>query len=123
MSIRPAAARERFVAPGRGTLTTGKDRRGGLDRKASRQHAETAESALLVGVEELITPGDRRIHRLLAFGQIARSGGREQDIVRESAEQILGRQHFDPRRRELERERQCIEPSTDRRSRWGRSRT
>ena len=35
--------------------------------------------------------------------------------MREPAEQILGRQHFDPRRRQLEGERQRIEPSTNRR--------
>ena len=35
--------------------------------------------------------------------------------MRESAEQPFGRQHFDPRRRELERERQRIEPPTNRR--------
>ena len=35
--------------------------------------------------------------------------------MRESAEQILGRQHFHPRGRQLEGERQGIEPSTNRR--------
>ena len=60
----------------------GKDRRGCLDRKPTRQRAETAEHPLLVRGQQLITPGDRRIDRLLAFGQIARAGGREQDIVR-----------------------------------------
>ena len=115
LSIRPATARERFVAPDRVPLTTGKDRRGGLDRKTARQRAETTERALLVRVKQLITPGDRRIDRLLAFGEIAWADGREQDIVAESAEQILGRQHFDPRSRKLEGERQCIEPSANRR--------
>ncbi len=33
------------------------------------------------GGEQLIAPGDRRVHRLLAFGEIARADGREQDIV------------------------------------------
>ena len=115
MSIKPAAARSASSLVGRGILTTGKDRRGCLDRKATRQRAETAEHALLVRAEQLITPGDRRIDRLLAFGEIARADGREQDIVRESAKQILRRQHFDPRGRQLERERQGIEPSTNRR--------
>jgi hypothetical protein len=50
----------------------------------------------------------------LPFGQIAPSGGREQDIVHESAEQILGRQHFDPRGRQFQRERQRIEPPANR---------
>ena len=81
---------ERFVAPGRGILTTGKNRRGCVDRKPARQRAEAAEGALLGGAKQLITPGDGRIHRLLAFGEIARPDGREQHIVLESAEQILG---------------------------------
>ena len=67
------------------------------------------------GLKQLITPGDRRIHRLLAFGKIAWADRREQDIMRESAKQILSGQHFDPRRRQLERERQCIEPPANRR--------
>jgi hypothetical protein len=50
----------------------------------------------------------------LPFGQIAPSGGREQDIVHESAEQILGRQHFDPCGRQFQRERQRIEPPANR---------
>ena len=81
---------KRVVAPRRATSPTGKDRRGGVDRKATRQRAEAAEGALLVRVEQLIAPGDRRIHRLLAFGEIARADGREQDVVLEPAEQILG---------------------------------
>ena len=79
-----------------------------------RQHAQTAEHALLVRGQQLITPSDSRIDCLLAFGEIARAGGREKDIVHESAEQVLGGQHFDPRCRQLERERQCVEPSTNR---------
>ena len=43
-----ATARERFVAPGRGRLATGEDRRGRVDGKATRHRAEAAERALLV---------------------------------------------------------------------------
>ena len=59
------------MVAGRSRLTTGKDRRGRVDRKQARQRAETAEGALLVRVQQLITPGDCRIHRLLTFGKIA----------------------------------------------------
>ena len=38
---------QHVVAAGRGTLATGKDGCGGLDRKSTRQRAETAERALL----------------------------------------------------------------------------
>ena len=33
------------------------------------------------GAKQLITPGDRRVHRLLAFREIARASGREEDVV------------------------------------------
>ena len=100
-------------APG-WSLPTGKDHRGRIDRKTTRQRAETAECALLVRAEELITPSDRRVHRLLALREIAWAGRREQDIMRESAKQLLNRQHLDPGSRQFERERQCIEPPANR---------
>ena len=115
MSIRLATARSASSPLAEGLLTTRKDRRGRLDRKPPRQRAETTKHALFVRAKQLIAPGDRRIDRLLAFGEIPRADSREQDIVRESAKQILGGQHFDPRGRKLERERQGIEPSTNRR--------
>ena len=54
----------------------------------------------------------------MAFGEIARAGGREQDILRESAEQILRGQQLDPWGRKLEGERKGIEPPTNRRHGW-----
>ncbi len=60
------------------------------------------------------SPGGRRIHRLLAFGEIARADGREQDVVLESAQQILSWQHFHPWGGQLEGERHGIEPPTNR---------
>ena len=43
---------------------------------------------MLVRIEKPITPCNRRVHRLLAFRQVARPGSREQDILGESPEQI-----------------------------------
>jgi len=68
--------------------------------------------------QQLITPGDRRVDRLLALGEIAPADGGEQDIVCELAEQILGGEYLHPRSRELEGERQGIEPPTNRRHGW-----
>jgi len=62
---------ERVVVPGRRTLTTGQRGRGRVDRKEAWQGAKMAEGALLVRVQQVITPGDGRIHRLLTFGKIA----------------------------------------------------
>src|SRR6478672_1004932 len=103
-----------MLASVRWRRTTGKNHRGRVDRKTTRQRAEAAEGALLVRAKELIAPSDRRIHRLLALRKIASADRREQGIVRESAKQILNGQHFDPRSRQFDRERQCIEPSTNR---------
>ena len=115
MSIKPAVARSASSLPTDESCTTRNDSRGCLNRKAARQRAEAAEHALLVRAKQLVTPGDGRIHRLLPFGQIAWADSREQDIVRKSAKQIFRSEHFDPGGRKLERERQGIEPTTDRR--------
>jgi hypothetical protein len=65
------------------------DRRSCAHRKTARQRAETTECSLLLQGQELITPGDRRIDRLLTFGEIARAGGREESVVRQAVQQIL----------------------------------
>src|SRR4029077_11762912 len=78
------------------------------------QRAEAAEGALLFWAQKSIAPGDRGIHRLLALGKIASAGRREQDIMRESAKQLLSGQHFDPRSRQFERERQRVETPANR---------
>src|SRR4029453_7131374 len=82
-----------------------------VNRKETRQHAEATEGTLLLGVKELITPGDRRIQRLLTFRNTRAESGK-QTVAFELTEQIVKCQHFDPRRRQFERERQSIEPST-----------
>ncbi len=108
---------ESVISLGWATPTAGKDGDRGVDRKQTWQCAEAAKCALFVGVEELITPGNRRIHRLLPFGEIARTNRREQDVALEPAEQVLDCEHLDPRRCELEGERQCIEPAANCRDR------
>jgi len=57
--------------------------------------------------------GHGRVHRLLPLREIAPAGSREQDIACEPSPQIFGGQHFQPRCRKLEGERQGIEPSTN----------
>ena len=113
LSIRGRQRGERFVVPRpmrphdrRGPpqphrSETGLAGRRGVGRRAARPDRGADSSR------------HRGIHRLLAFGEIARADGREQHVVLERTEQILGRQHFDPWGRELERERQRIELSAD----------
>ena len=45
------------------------DRLGGLRRHAAREDGEPAEQLLLLGVEQLLAPRDRRVERALALGQ------------------------------------------------------
>ena len=103
--------REPIVAAGR-IVTTGKDRRRRVNRKATGQRAQPAEGPLAVRVEQLITPGERGIHRLLACGQITQADGREQDVVFESAEKVVRGQHSHPWSCQLERERHSVEAAT-----------
>ena len=106
--------REDIVAACESIRGTGEDGRGRLDRKTARQRAEATEQLLLVRCEQLIAPGHRGVHGLLALGEIARANRRKQRVLREPSKQIVGGQHLEPRRRELERERERVEAPADR---------
>ena len=54
-----------------------------------REAVLKTEGPLLIRAQELITPGDRRIHRLLALGEITWADGRKQDVALESAERVV----------------------------------
>jgi hypothetical protein len=69
---------------------------------------------LFLRVEQLVTPGDGPIDRLLTLWQVACADAREKDVVLEPMEQVIRRQYLHPGCGQFERERQCIEPSADR---------
>ena len=72
--------------------------------------ASRANSACASGVEQVVAPGDRRLERALALGQVARAL-REQRQARVEAVEQRGRvEQPQPRGRQLERERQPVEP-------------
>jgi hypothetical protein len=68
---------------------------------------------LLVLLEQLIAPRDGRVHCLLPFGQVAPAVDREQGIVRQPAQQMLGSEHLDPWGREFKRKREGVETLAD----------
>ena len=104
---------KRALGPGR-RLAPCQELRGGIDGKQAGQGPEPPKGALLLGTEELITPGHGRIHRPLPFGQIARRHRREQPVVLEAPQQAVGVQRLDPRRRQFQRKRERVEPPADR---------
>jgi hypothetical protein len=72
-------------------IATSQDSGPRVNREKTRKRAEAAEGALLIWFKELITPCDRCIHRLLTLWEIPWTNGRKQNVVFESAEQILCR--------------------------------
>ena len=68
---------------------------------------------MLVLLEQLIAARDGRVHCLLPFGQVAPAVDREQGIVRQPAQQMLGSEHLDPWGREFKRKREGVETLAD----------
>ncbi len=65
------------------------------------------------GVEQLVAPIDRRPQRLLPCRPIARAAVERQALAGHPRQQRLGRDHLDPRRGQLDGERQPVEGQTD----------
>ena len=77
---------------------------GGEDR-------QPIEQPLPAVVEQVIAPGDRAAERLLAFGQVARAGRQDIELVIEPDQDRVGAEQLDPGRRQLDRERHPVEPA------------
>ena len=89
------------------------DRLGGLERAAADEDGEPREERLLVRPEQRVAPVDRRAQRLLARGQVARAAGEQVEALLEPGEQRLRREQLRARGRQLDRERQAVEPDAD----------
>ena len=88
-------------------------RLGREQRPAAGEHGEPRERLLLVGVEQVVAPLDRRAQGLLPRVDAA-AGLQHVEPAREAVEQLRGREHAHARGRELERERQLLEPRAER---------
>ncbi len=79
LAVDVVLAQERFADEGietvenvQGKLTAGgRDGEGGVDGETSVEHGEAAEESLLVGIEQVVTPGNRIPQRLMSRWTIA----------------------------------------------------
>ena len=97
-----------------------RDDLGRVEREATGEHRKTREQASLGIGQQLVAPVDRRAERLLARDSGARTTGEEPEAVIEAVEDLLRAQHASARGRELDRERDAVEPVADPRDRRGR---
>ena len=117
LSIRPATrARAPRRCGRRRRVAAGQDRRGRLDRKAARaarRNGGTRAARSAPAADSSTRPS--RSSSAGVRGDRAGPTVESSTSCVEPAEQILGRQHLHPRRRELEGERQRVEPPANRR--------
>ena len=85
----------------------------GFERAASGEDRQTAEELLLGRRQQVVAPLDRLPKGLLALRQVPRPAGQELEGPFDPGEQLGGRQDLHARGRELDRERQAIEPAAD----------
>src|SRR4029079_16332923 len=111
LSEQPGAAAEEALVEQRGErVEVGvADGFGGLQRAAPAEDAEPCEEPLLVLVEQVVGPGDRRPERRGAFLRVARAPERVEPPG-EAVEERLRSEQLGPSRGELEREREAVEP-------------
>ena len=90
---------------------------GGGERPAAGEDREPREQALLHRRKQVVAPQQRVAQRALAGGYVARTAGQQLQPALQASEDLRGRERPDPRRGELDRERQPIEPRADLRHR------
>ena len=75
---------------------------------------EQLEQPLLARLQQLVAPLDRGPERLLALGQVARAArAAAASRLSSRSTQRLRREEVDPRRGELDRQRQAVQPQAD----------
>ena len=99
--------------PSRLALRIAGDGRGGLERGPTGENREAGEEPLLVGIEQVIAPGDGVAHRLLARGEIARPALEDVQPAVEPSQQRIWREQTDARGGKLDGQRQAVQPRTD----------
>ena len=89
------------------------DADGGLERAAAGKDREVREQALLLGLQEVVAPGDRVAKRLVTGRFVTRSMAQEVESLVEPIEHLLGRKELRPRGCELEGKREAVEARAD----------
>ena len=106
-------AREHVGAPRDVETGAGAD---GFDRaelEAAGEDAEPPQQHPLVRLEQVVTPLERRLERLLPRRRRAAAGAEEPEAVVEPLGHRSGPERAEPAGGELERERQAVEPEAD----------
>ena len=98
---------------GRGDGVVGAHRLRGREVAAAGEHGEPFEDALLVVEEELVAPVDDGAQRLLAGQGRARPAGQEAEPVVEPSGDLRDRERSGAGGRQLDGERQPVEPGAD----------
>ena len=84
-----------------------------LGGEAAAEDREPTEQPLFREIEQLDAPVDRRAHRPVAHRGVPRSSRERVEARVEQPEQLPGRQRPKPRRGQLDRQRQALEPVAD----------
>src|SRR5205085_11708715 len=87
-------------------------RLGGVERAAADEDAEPRENGFAGVVEQVVAPLDRVPQRALAVPRSA-AGQEREALLPEPVEDLRRRQQLDACRRELERERDSLQPTAD----------
>ena len=95
----------------------GRDRLGGIEGEAAGEHGKPSQHGPFVLVEEVVTPRDRRLEGLLARHHRAAATREETEPIVECVGDAVRVHDPDAGCRELQRERQTVQPSTDARHR------
>ena len=75
--------------------------------------ANAPEDLLLLLGKQVVAPIDQRAHRLLARQRGAAAAGQHAKTLVEFLRQLSGRENLYPRRRQLDRQRDAVEPPAD----------
>jgi hypothetical protein len=88
------------------------DRLGGFERPASGKHRQTVEQTPFRAGQQMITPIERRMQRLLARQGHATAARQEADTLVEPRRDLLHREALDPSCRELQGEGNAVQTLT-----------
>src|SRR5262249_12181065 len=84
-----------------------------LQRAATGEDRQPAEERRLFLAQQVVAPGDRVPQCLLPGRQIARSANQQSQTLLQPRQQPFGREQLDARCRQLDRQRQPIQPAAD----------
>ena len=92
---------------------------GALQADTAAEHRAGRQQAPGARPEQPVAPGDRAAQGLLTLRQVTGTADQHGQRMLQPGEQRPGRQELDPRRRQLDRQRQAIEPPGDPRDHGG----